>query len=102
MKTIEQVVFQKYIDQQSKPKKFFIDPSNYIDWAQIGAKEAQRWITLEEELPPKTNPETPYSEAVLIKDESGDHYVAVYIFKLNMFDILCDVIIGWRPIERRL
>jgi len=64
----------------------------------LGVEFAQKFISLEQELPPKTNPETPYSIPVLIKDESGDNYVAVYDFRLNEFDIFCDVIVGWRPL----
>lgn len=53
METIESVVFKRYLSQQSKPKKEYIDASNYIDWAHIALNEAQRFIPIEEELPPE-------------------------------------------------
>jgi hypothetical protein len=52
MKTIEEFVFDKYLSQQSKAEKYKIDASNYIDWANIAVSEAQRFIPIEEELPP--------------------------------------------------
>lgn len=52
MKTIEDVAFQRYIDDQSLPKRKRMGIDCYIDWANLGAREAQRFIPLEEDLPP--------------------------------------------------
>lgn len=51
MKTIEEVAFNRYKSDQSLPKHKQMHASDYIDWAELGAREAQRWIPIEEELP---------------------------------------------------
>lgn len=52
MNSIEKVAFDRYLSDQSLPERKRMNASNYIDWANLGAREAQRWIPLEEELPP--------------------------------------------------
>lgn len=51
MKTIEEVAFNRYISDQKLPEHKRMQPSCYIDWANLGAREAQRWIPVGEELP---------------------------------------------------
>lgn len=48
MQTIEEIAFQRYLSDQSKPKHQRMGISNYIDWANLGAKEAQRWFPMTE------------------------------------------------------
>jgi len=67
MKTIEKVAFDRYINDQSLPEHKRMDASCYIDWAQLGAREAQRWIPIEEELPPEDGQE------ILLKNEKWIH-----------------------------
>lgn len=52
MKTIENFVTEKHLRQRELPMRKQIPAQNFIDWANIGAREAQRWIGLDEELPP--------------------------------------------------
>lgn len=54
METIESIVVKKYLGQRELPSHKQIPASNYIDWAQIGAREAQRWISVDEEMPSET------------------------------------------------
>ena len=63
MKKIEEVAFGRYLSDQSLPKRKRMDITCYIDWAQLGAREAQRWIPIEEELPPEDGQE------ILLKNE---------------------------------
>lgn len=51
MRTIEEVAFSKYLSDQKLPKHKRMAPENYIDWANLGAREAQRWFKPQEELP---------------------------------------------------
>lgn len=51
MKTIETLAAEKYHGQRELPVRKQIPAQNFIDWAQYGAREAQRWISVEEELP---------------------------------------------------
>lgn len=85
MKTIEQVVFDKYKSDQSLPKRKRMAPEDYIDWANFGAKEAQRWISVEEELP-ELNRDL-YSDLLLLKDEKGKLHIGFYhwTMKGNIF-----------------
>jgi len=62
MKTIEEVAFGRYLSDQSLPESKRMHASNYIDWANLGAREAQRWIPIEE-LPPMDG------QDILIKNE---------------------------------
>ncbi|MCD8178080.1 MAG: hypothetical protein LUE98_11910 [Tannerellaceae bacterium] len=64
MKTIEWLAADKYINQREQPVHKQIPAKNYIDWAQFGAREAQRWINIEEELPEK-------GIQVLVKNKYG-------------------------------
>lgn len=53
METIEGVAFTRYVSDKLKPKHKRMDAANYIDWANFGAREAQRWISIDEEIPPE-------------------------------------------------
>lgn len=107
MKSIEQFIFDKYLSQQSKAEKYKIDASNYIDWAQIAVKEAQRWIPVEEEEP-EANPEEPgWSLEVICKLASGSHEILQFNVKNKTFENANYIfesgeITHWRPLERRL
>lgn len=51
MKTIEEVASNRYISDQKLSERKRLQSNCYIDWANLGAREAQRWIPVEEELP---------------------------------------------------
>ena len=51
MKTIESVAFDRYKSDQSLPEHKRINPCNYIDWANFGKREAQRWVPINESMP---------------------------------------------------
>jgi hypothetical protein len=51
MKTIEEVAVSKYLSDQKLPERKRMYPEAFIDWANFGAREAQRWILTAEELP---------------------------------------------------
>ena len=72
MKTIEEVVFGRYLSDQSLPAHKRMDITCYIDWAQLGAREAQRWIDVND----RDNP-MPANTDFLIKLEDGQ------IFRFN-------------------
>lgn len=107
MKSIEKVVCERYISQQSLPVKNQIEASNYIDWAQIGAKEAQRFIPVDEEEP-EANPEEPcWSKELICKLKSGCHEILQFNVKKKTFENVDYVfesgeVTHWRPLERRL
>ena len=100
MKTIEQVVFDKYKSDQSLPKHKRMAPENYIDWANFGATEAQRWILVEEELPAESS--MGFSDQVLTKNKFGDLSLRRYDFEFSSFTGRGEpVIVSWRPIDRK-
>ena len=114
MKTIEQVVFDKYKSDQSLPKHKRMEPKNYIDWANYGAREAQRWIPVEEELPEGIEigeTGTKLSCFVIAKCKNGSwHKARVYSYSrigfidfdwLDEKDCVIGNVIEWRPIERK-
>jgi hypothetical protein len=95
MKTIENHVVDKYLSQRKLPVHKRIPAENYIDWAQFGAIEAQRWISIDEELPE-------IGQRVLCK---GDNLLEVLTFTTSGFMSDMDVkmifnVSYWRPIER--
>ena len=103
MKTIEELAFEKYLNEQKLPERKRTDPSNYLDWAEFGKNEAQRWIETKEENPPT-------DQDVLIKMRDGiyigvlyrDGFMCVYHTNgLKSIKLDHDVIIKWRPIERK-
>lgn len=65
MKKIEDIIAEKYISEQNLPERKRTPAENYIDWGMIGAKEAQRWISVDEEKPPKQT-------MLLVKIDRGD------------------------------
>jgi len=54
MKTIEFKASARYISDLELPKHKRMDSSYYIDWANFGAREILKWISVEEELPEET------------------------------------------------
>jgi hypothetical protein len=94
MKTIEAVAFNRYLSDQSLPKHKRMNAENYIDWANFGAREAQRWIDFEEEKPELKD--KPYQ--ILCKRESG--HVESYLIIDNKSLYFLKEFVSWRPIER--
>lgn len=101
MKTIEEVAFDRYKSDQSLPTHKRMNPSNYIDWAQLGANEAQRWIPVEEEKPDETGwLNAPY----LAKTKSQVHVCGYTEGRFHYNGGLCikeNYVTHWRPIERK-
>ena len=68
MKSIEQFITQKRLrelnfpDRQRTPEDFF------VDWGRIGAREAQRFISFEEEMPPEHEEVLFYNEKWINED----------------------------------
>lgn len=96
MKTIEEVAFSKYLSDQKLPKHKRMAPENYIDWANFGAIEAQRWIPVEEELPP-------LHEFVLVKSGKSDTVCIGHLRADGVWHSGWSIIEYprcWRPIER--
>lgn len=100
MKTIEYLVVEKYKKQKDLPVHKRIPAENFIDWAQFGAREAQRWISIEEEMPTETGwDKAPY----LVKTKNEIHVVGFTEGYWHMLEGLClkkKVVTHWRPIER--
>lgn len=65
MKTIERFVTEKYLEQKELPAHKQIPAQNFIDWAQFGAREAQRWISVDKELPKDGIP-------CIVKNQAGN------------------------------
>lgn len=53
MKTIEKFALDKFLGELQFPNDKRTRDNAYIDWAQFGAREAQRFIPLDEEMPPE-------------------------------------------------
>jgi hypothetical protein len=98
MNTIEKVAIDRYLSDQSLPAHKRMDASNYIDWARLGAKEAQRWIQIEEEMPINDGCR------ILVRNDGCFPIISTAIFKGDEFHAdfsLCtEDITHWRPIER--
>ena len=107
MKTIEETAKELYqLDVIPKsdriPERFIeaIEKSNSIknleiDAFKAGVEFAQRWIPVEEELPP---PE----ESVLVKDCFGKHRVSVLMYDMKTWKTISmsdGRVTHWRPIE---
>ncbi|HZK95467.1 MAG TPA: hypothetical protein VFC67_14760 [Prolixibacteraceae bacterium] len=90
MKTIEEVAFDRYLSDQSLPAHKRMDTSCYIDWAQLGAREAQRWIDVND----RDNP-MPANTDFLIKLEDGQ----IFRFNEDWSDEM-KIVTHWRPFER--
>lgn len=96
MRTIEQVAFDRYNADQKLPERKRIGASDYLEWAVLGAKEALRWIPIEEELPGN-------NKSVIAKNGSN-----IWISTLMKGRIVGIKYSGeesfeathWRPIER--
>lgn len=93
MKSIERIVSEKYHDQQSLPQHKQLPANCFIDWAKIGAREVQRWISIDD----RENP-IPDDEDFLIKLENG----SIRRFKENWEEEfgLDGIVTHWRPFER--
>lgn len=112
MKSIEWVVTEKYLGQRNLPAHKQIPAQNYIDWAYIGVREAQRWISLNEEMP-----EDAVQVLVKLKVEMNDHsFEMISLGAYHSFNKVWNIIhynldarsdvekwevIEWRPIERK-
>ena len=112
MKTIGQVVFDRYKSDQSLPERHRIGIDCYIDWAQLGARETQRWISISEELPEDADNIVKsglydYSEHAVIVQTCNGKYSITKRTRFNngnwhwsgsaSFD---KSVISWRPIQR--
>lgn len=112
MKTIEQVAFDRYISDQKLPEHKRMQAVCYIDWANLGAIEAQRWIPMDEELPERnyeTVSDQQYTHTVdsfLVKTRNGKVSVSKRISFMNGSfcwkgsGTFSDSVVSWRPIER--
>ena len=114
MKTIEQVAGEKYISDLELPERKRMSADCYIDWANFGAREAQRWIPIEKEKPLATESgdwDGLRSDFVIAKDHHGNVFISrIYEGILDGFEF-CDFvdnedqvlshIVEWRPIERK-
>ena len=100
IKTIEEVAFGRYLSDQSLPAHKRMDITCYIDWAQLGAREAQRWIPIEEELPPESGwDNAPY----IVKTKHEKRVVGYTCRRFHLQGGLCLkelAVTHWRPIER--
>ena len=102
MKTIESLAVEKYLGQRELPSHKQIPATNFIDWAQFGAREAQRWISIEEEMPSVTGW---FSVPYLAKTKNEIHVVGFTEGRWHQYGGLClknNVVTHWRPIERIL
>ena len=116
MKSIEYIVVEKYLNQQGLPSHKQTPAQNYIDWAYIGAREAQRWFSVNEEMPETSD--RGVSENVILKlsvynkkhkntyecrmEAYYDSDVAEWRFMLPIDAKGLELTpISWRPIERR-
>ena len=113
MKKIEELAAEKYISEQNLPERKRTTAENYIDWAELGAREAQRWITIKESMPedhdellvPKKGKLSEITIPVLVRYKNG-HVKIDCRYKMNgdnyaFWFISHDEIKEWRPIERR-
>lgn len=98
MKKIEDLAAQKYISERSLPERKRTPAENYIDWAVFGAREAQRWISVEEELPT-------IGKVVLLKFDDDYTQITTGFLKngsfVDDFGFNDEICTHWRPIERQ-
>jgi len=98
MKTIEDIASSRYISDLELPERKRIHPSCYIDWAVFGAREAQRWIPIEKEVPV-------HDSWVLVKTDLCRFPCQVAQFRLDKFISTDNFIVAnvsfWRPIDRQ-
>lgn len=102
MKTLEESAVLEYQKDRKQPEKYQIPDNCFIDWYKKGAKEAQRWITPDEELPKNM-------EVVLVKVPLINYpllfcynQISSKWFQFDEGDFyeseICPT--HWRPIER--
>ena len=100
MKTIE-TFKEDYVNQfccSEAPRQELLDA---ID---AGVEFAQRWISVDEELPVRDELYLYFSKEVLAMTDTGNYYVAYYDKSYSSFinvtdDTALPEIIKWRPIE---
>lgn len=113
MKKIEELAAEKYISEQNLPERKRTPAENYIDWAEFGAREAQKWISVKDSMPEdhgellltKKGKLGEITIPVLVKYKNGTVKIDCR-YKMNgdnysFWFIPHDEIIEWRPIERR-
>lgn len=115
MESIEHIVANKYLKQQELPSHKQIPAQNYIDWAQVGAEEAQCWFPVSEKVPDTSD--SGVSESVILKlsvcnkkykniyecciESFYDSDTEMWHFMLPVYDKgLVLIPLAWRPIER--
>lgn len=95
MKKIEELAAEKYLSEQNLPERKRTPSENYIDWAEFGAREAQRWIHINEDFP---------TGEIIWKGEYQHDKGFLDLNELSKSEILQVVrdngLIYWRPIER--
>lgn len=112
MKKIEELAIEKYFSEVNLPDKKRTPVDNYIDWANFGATEAQRWISIKESMPEdhkellleKKGKLSEITKTVLVKYKNGKVTTDCrYQFKGDNYAFWfiphCEII-EWRPIER--
>lgn len=115
MKSIEYIVTEKFLSQRELPSHKQIPAQNYIDWAHIGAREAQRWFSVSEEMPDTSD--HGISENVILKlsvynkkhkntyecciEAYYDSDIEIWHFILPVSDKGLELTpVSWRPINR--
>lgn len=92
LKSIERIVEEKHEAQRDMPKRKQTPNDFFVDWAMIGAREAQRWISNDEA-------EAPTDSDYLIKFENGA-IRRVNEDLDNDAEIFGKLVTHWRPFER--
>ena len=104
MKTVEEIAFAKYLSDQSLPERKRMDVSNYLDWANFGKNEAQRFININDELP---------EQGIQVIVQYDDYtFDCAYYFEAKGrkrfynhcepdIDFILEHITHWRPINRK-
>lgn len=100
MKTLEESAVLNYQNDRKQPVKNQTPDDCYIDWYKKGAAEAQRWISIKEEMPEETGWEkAPY----LAKTKNEIRSVGFTQGRFHLLGGLClnrNCVTHWRPIER--
>jgi len=100
MKTLEESAVIDYQNDRKQPEKYQIPDNCFIDWYKKGAKEAQRWVSIDEEMPEETGwLKAPY----LAKTKKECHVVGFTQGHFHHFGGLClkpNYVTHWRLIER--
>ena len=105
METIEDI-----LDRICKGRTDWRKESYYRTGFKAGILHSQRWIPVEEELPPKhvRIVECDYSEDTLIKSDDGGIHIGYYSYtdkkwkSSRMDNIIIHDVISWRPLEYKI